>query len=171
MRGWRVFQTEQGAARVFHWPRGPGLAVGRLGPPGRVLGCVSEAIREGRGVCSPGRRQAPLSHLPLLLGPRSPWGRPGNTGGCGAPRRCSSCGLEPGVSGTRTGTRCSPLRYYCSFVGPAGGPDPWMSSGSCVQPHGASQLAPLYCRSPALGTEGRGSLGRRCGEQVITAQH
>lgn len=108
-------------------PQGP--AVGRLGwlesgGLGRVsvgggwFGPVSEAIRD-RGNCR--LRQKPGSPAPpppLLQGLRSPWGHAGSIAGCGAPRWHHSCGLVPGASGTRTGTRCSPLQYCCSSVGP-----------------------------------------------------
>lgn len=117
------------------------LVVRRLGQPGRVPECVSEAITEGRGICK-------LSHLPLLLGPRSPSEHPGNIGAHGAPSQHDSCGLVPGVSGTRMGTLCSPLRHYCSSAGPAGEPDPWASSESLSDRMGHPSLTP--CTAGAL---------------------
>lgn len=103
-----------------------GLAVGRLGWPGRVLDMFLRPSETGEGSAGHGRSQAPLFHLSLLLGSRSPWGHPGYTEGCGAPSQHNNCGLVPGASGTRTGTQCSPLRYCCSSAGPAGGSDPWI---------------------------------------------
>lgn len=79
-----------------------------------VLNCISEAS---------GRR-CTLSFpvpLPWLLEPYLPWGHPGNSQGYGVLWLQRSCGLGPGPSGTRMGTRHSPFRYYGISRGPVGG--------------------------------------------------
>lgn len=112
-------------------------------------GLASETTRDGRDLQATAE-PSPLSHLPLRLGPRSPWGCPGCIGGCGAPSQGNSCGLAPGASSTRMGTPCSPLRCCCSFAGPVGRPHPrprcltWWGTPAC----------PLSCRNPTWGAGG-----------------
>lgn len=121
--------------RVLDWPRAPAAGGEEAGTAREGARCVSEAIRKGRGVRK-------LSHLPLLLGPLSPSEHPGNIGGHGAPSQHDSCGLVPGVSGTRMGTLYSPPRHYCSSAGPAGEPDPRASSESSSDYMGGPSLSP-----------------------------
>lgn len=108
-------------------PRVPRAGGGEVGMAWEGAGMYLRPAECGEGSSGRGRSQAPLSHLPLLLGPRSPWGRAGNTEGHGAPRRHCSCGLVCGGSGTRRDTRYSLPRCYRSSAGPAQGPDPWTS--------------------------------------------